>query len=59
MVAMGCIVWAVERWANLRRPPPGAPPPPSLQKQVWTALGRPMQVHACERVWGGRVLVLA
>lgn len=43
MVVVGCILWAVERWANLVPPPLGAPPPPGLQRQIWTSLGRPMQ----------------
>jgi hypothetical protein len=42
-VGVGAVLWLVERWANIR-PPSGRHPPPGLQKQVWMALGHPMQV---------------
>lgn len=47
-IGVGVILWGVERWANVRPPPPGEPPFPKLQPQVFGALGRPMQVGGGE-----------
>ncbi|KAL4431059.1 hypothetical protein ABPG75_006315 [Micractinium tetrahymenae] len=58
-IGIGLILWGVERWANVRPPPPGEPPFPKLQPLVFGALGRPMQMFDVEpRNFAGRFILL-
>ena len=42
-VAVGCVMWAVERWARVGTDPPPGDASLTLQEQVWMSIGRPMQ----------------
>lgn len=52
-LAVGCIMWAVERWARIGTDPPAGDTSLTIQEQVWISIGRPMQASSAARALSG------